>query len=80
MTWALSRREFLVRAGASGAALLLPGVPSAWFGDADSKHDTRDSVVVRWNQAALQGLRDSKLGPPMVARALAVVHTAACDA
>ena len=39
-----------------------------------------DSVVVRWNQAALQGVRDSKLGPPMVARALAIVHTAAFDA
>jgi len=39
-----------------------------------------DSVVVRWNQAALQGVRDSKLGPPMVARALATVHTCAYDA
>ncbi|TME23914.1 MAG: phosphoesterase, partial [Chloroflexi bacterium] len=33
-----------------------------------------------WNQAALQGVRASKLGPPMVARALAIVHTAAFDA
>src|SRR5262249_11978904 len=39
-----------------------------------------DSVVVRWNQAALQGVRDSKLGPPMVSRALAIVHTAIFDA
>jgi hypothetical protein len=39
-----------------------------------------DSIVVRWNQAALQGVRDSRLGPPMVARALAIVHTAAFDA
>jgi hypothetical protein len=39
-----------------------------------------DSVVVRWNKAALQGVRDSKLGPPMVSRALAIVHTAAYDA
>src|SRR2546428_8025183 len=38
-----------------------------------------DSVVVRWNQAALQGVRDSKLGPPMVARALAIVHTCAYE-
>jgi hypothetical protein len=35
---------------------------------------------VRWNQAALQGVRDSKLGPPMVSRALAIVHTCAYDA
>jgi len=39
-----------------------------------------DSVVVDWNQAALEGVRESKLGPPMVARALAIVHTAAFDA
>jgi hypothetical protein len=39
-----------------------------------------DSVVVLWNQALLQGVRESKLGPPMVARALAVAHTCAYDA
>jgi hypothetical protein len=39
-----------------------------------------DSVVLLWNQAALQGVRDSKLGPPMVARALAIVHTCVFDA
>jgi hypothetical protein len=38
------------------------------------------NMVVRWNQAALQGVRDSKLGPPMVARALAIVHTCIYDA
>jgi hypothetical protein len=39
-----------------------------------------DSVVLLWNEAALQGVRDSKLGPPMVARALAIVHTCIFDA
>jgi membrane-associated phospholipid phosphatase len=38
------------------------------------------NVVIQWNKAALQGVRDSKLGPPMVARALAIVHTCAYDA
>src|SRR5882724_8005903 len=38
------------------------------------------TVVVRWNQALLQGVRDSRLGPPMVARALAIVHTCMYDA
>src|SRR5690349_13021146 len=38
------------------------------------------SVVVQWNQAALQGVRDSKIGPPMIARALAVVHTCIYEA
>jgi hypothetical protein len=35
---------------------------------------------VRWNEALLQAVRESKLGPPMVARALAVAHTCAYDA
>ena len=39
-----------------------------------------ESVVVRWNSAALQAVRRSRLGPPMVARALAVVNTAIYDA
>jgi hypothetical protein len=38
------------------------------------------NVVIQWNQAALQGVRDSTLGPPMVARALAIMHTCAYDA
>jgi hypothetical protein len=36
--------------------------------------------VLQWNQAFLQGVRDSKLGPPMVARALAIAHTCIYDA
>src|SRR6266404_7138866 len=39
-----------------------------------------DNVVVQWNVAALQGVRDSRIGPPMVARALAIVHTCIYDA
>ncbi len=38
------------------------------------------NVIVQWNNAALQGVRDSKIGPPMVARALAIVHTCMYDA
>src|SRR3984893_7869988 len=38
------------------------------------------TIVVQWNNAALQGVRDSKLGPPRVARALAIVHTCIFDA
>ncbi len=38
------------------------------------------NVVIQWNNAALQGVRDSKLGPPMVSRALAIVHTCMYDA
>src|ERR1700687_1908705 len=37
-------------------------------------------IVIQWNDAALQGVRDSKLGPPMVARALFIVHNCIYDA
>jgi hypothetical protein len=40
----------------------------------------QDNAVLQWNAAVLQGVRESKLGPPMVARALAIVHTAVYDA
>jgi hypothetical protein len=42
--------------------------------------DVTTNVVIQWNNAALQGVRDSKIGPPMVARALAIVHTCIYDA
>ena len=38
------------------------------------------NMVIQWNNAALQGVRDGTLGPPMVARALAIVHTCMYDA
>jgi hypothetical protein len=39
-----------------------------------------DSVVIKWDNALLQAIRDTKPGPPMVARDLAIVHTAIYDA
>jgi hypothetical protein len=41
---------------------------------------SQPSIVVRWNNAALQGIRDSRFGAPTVARALAIVHTCMYDA
>ena len=38
------------------------------------------NVVIQWNNAALQGVRDSKIGPPMVARALFIVQNCIYDA
>jgi hypothetical protein len=38
------------------------------------------NVVIQWNSAALQATRDSNLGPPIVSRALAIVHTCMYDA
>ena len=38
------------------------------------------NVVIQWNNAALQGVRDSKIGPPMVARALFIAQNRIYDA
>jgi hypothetical protein len=40
----------------------------------------RDNIVLQWNTAALRGVWDSGFGPPIVARALAIVHTCIYDA
>jgi hypothetical protein len=42
--------------------------------------ENQDSVVVQWDEAALEAVRHTHLGPPMVARALAIVHTSMYDA
>ncbi len=78
-TDAMSRRQFLAAAGAGAAILFVPGLlrPSRVVASTGA---TADNVVLKWNRAALQGVRDSKLGPPMVARALAIIHTCAYDA
>ncbi len=39
-----------------------------------------DTLVVKWNDVLLQSVRLSKLGPPMVARAIGIVHTCGFDA
>jgi hypothetical protein len=38
------------------------------------------NLALQWNNAALQGIRDSNLGAPIAARVLAVVHTCMYDA
>ena len=47
---------------------------------AESRPSALSDPSVRWNSAALQGIRDAKLGAPVVARALAIVHTCMYDA
>jgi hypothetical protein len=39
-----------------------------------------DNVAVAWNQAALEAVRHTHMGPPLVARALHVLHAAMYDA
>jgi len=40
----------------------------------------QDSIVLRWDEAALQAVRNIRFGPPMTARALAIAHTCMYDA
>ena len=69
----ISRRNFLRTVGVGGLVLLNP--PRLL-----SSQTRGGNVVLRWNDAFLQGVRESKLGPPMVSRALAVAHTCIFDA
>jgi hypothetical protein len=47
-----------------------------------SRHDAtaEETVVVKWSSACLLAVRSARPGPPMVARMLAIVHTAMYDA
>ncbi len=77
----LSRRQLLCAAGAGGLALFLPAPARArLFVRRVSAVKPAGNVVLSWNNALLQGVRDSKLGPPMVSRALAIAHTSMFDA
>jgi Domain of unknown function (DUF6851)/VCPO second helical-bundle domain len=40
----------------------------------------QDTIVVTWNDACLEAIRTTRPGPPIVARALAILHTAIYDA
>lgn len=78
---AMYRRQFLAAAGSGSALLLAPGLPETASAECRAESgQPGDTVVIRWNNAFLQGVRDSKLGPPMVARALAIGHTCIYDA
>jgi hypothetical protein len=59
------------RGGAPAPVLRLNAVESP----SDEVND-----VLRWNQTALEAVSNGTLGPPMVARALKIVHTAMYDA
>src|SRR5215207_4210533 len=74
----LSRRTFLKSITSAGLLLwVAPGVLSK----AASAAPEDTNIVLRWNEALLDAvLRTPKMGPPITARALAIVHTAIYDA
>ena len=47
---------------------------------ASSGSAVADTISVEWNETMLQAIRDTKPGPPMTARAIAIVHTCIYDA
>jgi hypothetical protein len=55
------------------ATLSLAGPPP-------TAHAAADNAVLKWNGAAIEAVRQSRLAPPAVARALAIVHTCMYDA
>jgi hypothetical protein len=65
-----------------------PSAATASRGEQAGEHGDRsrpdpaweETVVVKWSSACLLAVRDVKPGPPMVARMLAIVHTAMYDA
>ena len=46
----------------------------------DISSSPASTVVVQWNKVALEAIRQTHPGPPMVARMLAILHTAIYDA
>jgi hypothetical protein len=72
--------------GRRGAAIfalvvwLIVPASSPRSGTAQAVDAPKQNVVLQWNTAVLRAVRDSRLGPPMVSRALAIVHTCMYDA
>ena len=81
----MKRREFLNL----GAVAALSGSLAACSSDGNTDQPAptptppeadQPKVVVGWNQTVLEAIRIVKPGPPMVARSLAILHTAMYDA
>lgn len=78
-----ARRGFGLLTIVSVVALTMSGISglsTAQAPDPDERSSSRDNVVLRWNDTALQALISAGMGPPVTARALAVLHTCMYDA
>ena len=64
----------------AGSGLPSAGAASSPGDDRASRGKAAPTVVVRWNETTLEAIRRARLGPPIVARALAIVHTCMYDA
>lgn len=81
----IRRRQFLIGGlGVTATAAVLGN----WFwvqsshstGERPSGQGSGDQVVIQWNDAALQAIRDLQPPMPVTARALAILHTCMFDA
>ena len=73
----MRKREFLQVGAMLGVGAVLQGCGG---GSDPAPVTPQPKVVVMWNQAALAAVRMVKPGPPMVARSMAIIHTAMYDA
>jgi hypothetical protein len=60
--------------------LAVATVLSLWTMGLLPQAQAEDTIVVKWNKATLQSIRDTRPGPPIVARMLAITHTCMYDA
>lgn len=82
----LRRRQILI--GGLGIAATIAGAgawvwsatPHSAFNQAGQEGGTGDQLVLSWNNAALQAIRELQPEVPVTARALAIVHTCMFDA
>lgn len=58
----------------------LPSVPAAADTPPGSRTLQPPNVVIQWSNAGMSAISKSTMGPPMVARAYAMLHTCIYDA
>lgn len=75
-----SRRAVLAGAMVLGTGAALPSAPGSTATPQPDPHRRKDNLVLRWNQAGLDAITRSTMGPPMVARGLAILQTCVYDA
>jgi hypothetical protein len=73
-------RKVFPRFHGTTPTILVLGVTLLAGFSAAAQQSPSKTNVAEWSHAAVQGVRDTKMGAPMAARALAIVHTCMYDA
>ncbi len=80
----VARRMHSPRSGnlcaAAGVGALILALSGCGDGITSTRQPIQKSIVVKWDSVALEAVRRTHPGPPMVARDLAITHTAIYDA